>query len=59
MKKFICKHCQSANVKRDAFAMWDQEAQKWILESAYWDNAYCSECDGETTIVEIETEEAA
>ena len=53
MKKFICSHCKGNNVLRDAFAAWDESAQDWVLENVY-DYAYCPDCEGETTIKEIE-----
>ena len=50
MKTYVCKACGSDQVSRDAWASWDVHSQKWELESVF-DQAFCSECDGETTIV--------
>jgi hypothetical protein len=36
---------------RDAWAEWDDQAQKWELKSVF-DAAYCDDCNGECTIVE-------
>jgi hypothetical protein len=58
MKKFkmICRACGSENVLRDAFASWDYDNQRWALHNAF-DHAICEDCEGPTSIDEIETEE--
>lgn len=53
MIKIVCKHCGSDNVMRDAWATWNVELQEWELLNVY-DNAYCNECDGETSLKEVE-----
>lgn len=53
MKLMVCSHCQSPNVRRDAYAAWNTEAQTWELATVY-DAAYCTDCDGETSLEEIE-----
>ncbi len=50
-----CKHCGSRDVRRDADAKWNAEAQTWEL-CAVFDNATCDECGGETSLIEIELE---
>ncbi len=53
MKKYRlkCKVCGSTNIIKDAWAEWDEENQKWILSSVY-DHVYCTNCEGETKILE-------
>jgi len=46
-----CWTCGGTNVKRDAWAVWDEENQMWELE-AHFDHAICNDCDIETVIVE-------
>lgn len=46
-----CSFCQSVDVRRDAFAEWDQFEQVWIL-GAVFDQGYCETCDGEARLVE-------
>lgn len=48
-----CKHCNSTNVVRDAWAEWDIETQKWVLGSVF-DAAFCMDCDGESSLIEEE-----
>lgn len=49
----VCKQCGSEDVKHDAWAVWDTENQCWELD-AWFDKAYCSDCDGECTIIDKE-----
>ena len=46
-----CVACGGQNVMRDAWATWDAELQLWVLGSTF-DQAYCEDCDGETSIVD-------
>lgn len=48
---FRCSECGSRDVRIDAWAEWDILTQRWILSETY-DNAYCRDCEGETTLVE-------
>ena len=57
MEHPICKHCRSDNVGKDAIAHWDHEGQAWMI-AATFDDAYCNECGGETTLVWIKTDAA-
>jgi hypothetical protein len=52
----ICKHCRSDNVGRDAAAHWDKEEQAWMVATTF-DDAYCNECGGETTLIWIKKED--
>lgn len=51
----ICETCKGENVRQDAWAEWDTDAQKWVLAETF-DNAFCCDCEGETTIIEEEKE---
>lgn len=52
----VCEHCGSTYVKHDAWASWDIDAQRWTLDN-YYDNAFCEECDGETYVVTVPTDQ--
>lgn len=47
--KMTCSHCGSDNVLKDAWVSWNDDLQVWEVESTF-DNAFCRDCDGETTI---------
>ncbi len=51
--KIICNTCKSENVARDANAAWDVNLQQWVL-SAVFDQAFCNDCDSETTLEEVQ-----
>ena len=46
-----CRHCRGQDVRRDAFAEWDQIAQRWVLSSTF-DDGHCEDCGGEAALVE-------
>jgi rRNA maturation endonuclease Nob1 len=48
-KNFVCSHCGSEDVRRDAWAEWDVRSQKWHV-SAVFDHAFCESCGGETSL---------
>jgi hypothetical protein len=48
----VCAHCRGQNVMRDAWAVWDIDAQEWTLAGEPFDNAECEDCGGETKIEE-------
>ena len=50
---YYCKHCGSRNVFRDATAQWDVSAQAWVMVDVT-DHADCGDCDGKTTLQEVE-----
>jgi hypothetical protein len=50
---YVCKHCGSRNVYRDATAQWNVSAQAWEMVDVH-DHADCGDCDGETTLQEID-----
>jgi hypothetical protein len=51
--KMVCAHCGSDEVRADAYAQWDVEAQEWEVAQTFDKGAYCSKCDGETRIEEL------
>lgn len=50
----ICSRCHSRSVGRDAWAEWDVTQQAWILRGEPFDQAYCFDCEGETSLEEKE-----
>ena len=50
-RRMICKTCGSENVKKDAWAAWDEHKQEWVLDNIF-DYEHCETCEGETTIIE-------
>jgi len=41
-----CHRCGSKEVLRDAYAVWDNDLQDWVLHSTY-DDYRCDSCDEE------------
>ena len=50
--RMVCSHCGSENVKADAFASWEYDAQRWEVEQTFYKGGWCDDCDGETSIEE-------
>lgn len=50
--KIICSDCGSEDVRRDAFAEWDVETQKWTLGPVF-DQGFCDNCGQEVILAEI------
>ena len=46
-----CRHCESEDVYRDAYASWDIATQEWVLANVY-DDAYCNKCECDTKLDE-------
>jgi hypothetical protein len=44
-----CSACGSAEVMRDAWARWDDDAQDWAL-GAVFDAAFCEACEKDATL---------
>ena len=42
----VCRYCGSANVMRDAWAVWDVDTQTWQLGASF-DYSKCGDCDAE------------
>ena len=53
--KKVCGSCGSEDVWADANATWDVKTQQWTLLNVWDNNSWCEECDGETSIEEVET----
>jgi hypothetical protein len=52
--KMVCSKCGSDNVRLDAYAEWDVDAQEWALCSTM-DAAVCEgECEDECSLEEVE-----
>jgi hypothetical protein len=49
---FVCGHCGSDDVRRDAWAAWCPETQSWELEATF-DHAECGQCEGKTRLRRI------
>jgi hypothetical protein len=47
-----CRICGSDNVMRDAWAQWDENAQRWTLGSVF-DAAFCNHCEADTSLAEV------
>lgn len=48
-----CATCGGDQVMRDAWAVWDDRSEAWIL-GAVFDAGFCDACGGEVTIQEVE-----
>jgi hypothetical protein len=46
-----CSRCQSTDVMRDAWAVWDDDAQAWELGTVF-DAGHCDACEGDARLVE-------
>lgn len=53
--KKVCKYCNSTDVRKDAWAEWDEYNQEWVLSEIY-DNEFCNSCETDTKIKDIEIE---
>jgi hypothetical protein len=51
--KMVCRECGGTDVKRDAWAEWDEDLQEWVLSGDPFDAAQCDDCCGETGIDEV------
>lgn len=51
MKTFVCKHCGSDDIRRDAWVRWNPHHAAWEAAEIF-DHAHCHHCDGQTTLVE-------
>lgn len=54
--RMVCSYCGSEDVSKDAWADWDVDRQEWVLRTEF-DNAHCHNCDGETSLTELELTE--
>lgn len=49
----VCGTCGSDHVSRDAWADWDTGQQEWVL-GAVFDYGHCHQCEGESSLIEVE-----
>lgn len=54
--RIVCGWCGSADVRRDAWASWDEAAQAWVL-GAVFDDGWCCRCDAWRGLEEVEVAE--
>ena len=52
----ICGNCKSEEVRVDAWASWDVDAQEWVLHGVF-DASYCDECEEACDVDEVPIEE--
>ena len=53
--RIVCASCGSDEVMRDAWAVWDDVKQDWVL-GAVFDAGFCEKCEGEATLNEVPAE---
>ena len=53
-EKPVCATCGGDDVKADAYAAWDSDAQKWDVVDTYDKGAICEDCDGPCSLEWIE-----
>lgn len=51
-----CANCGGQNVMLDAWASWSVDRQEWELAQTF-DDAFCEDCEGETTVEDREQAE--
>jgi hypothetical protein len=49
--RIICGECGGTNVRRDAWAEWDERHQRWVLGSVF-DQGFCEDCGDERSLDE-------
>ena len=47
----VCGDCGGRNVRRDAWAEWDRDTQRWELAEIF-DYGHCHDCDEESRLEE-------
>ena len=51
---YVCKHCNTDNVRIEAWVIWDKEEQEFdiaeVLNEGY---NYCVDCDSDTKLIQI------
>ena len=52
-----CNKCGSTNLRKDAFAEWDNKTRDWVLHSVY-DFTVCDDCGEEDNWNMVSTEAA-
>lgn len=54
--QIVCGTCGSDDVRRDAWASWDDETQDWVLGEVF-DAGHCNRCEGESSLEEVPFDE--
>ncbi len=49
----VCETCGSFDIRRDAWAAYNEDTQQWELDATY-DDAFCIDCDAACDLLEIE-----
>jgi hypothetical protein len=49
--KMACSSCNSTDVRKDAYAEWDDNTQAWVMCAVY-DNNWCVQCGAEQSLIE-------
>lgn len=53
-EKPVCATCGGDDVKADAYAAWDQKAQRWEVVDTFDKGASCEDCGGECRLEWVE-----
>ena len=48
-KRLSCATCGSLDIRKDAWATWNEVTQTWELDN-WFDYTWCCDCEGETTV---------
>lgn len=51
--KIVCRDCGSDDVRRDAWAEWDEDLEEWTLGTVF-DAGHCENCEGDASLEEVE-----
>ena len=52
----VCKYCNSPNISIQANTEWNTDLQDHVITDLYDDKCYCTVCEGEQRVLEIELE---
>jgi hypothetical protein len=53
-EKPVCRECGSDDVRADAYAVWNVEAQEWEVSATFDKGSVCEKCGGECSLKWIE-----
>lgn len=45
-----CSECHGTNIRKDAYAEWDNDKQEWVLFNTFDKPNWCENCEGECSI---------
>jgi len=48
-EKPVCTKCGGDSIKRDAWAVWNEEEQDWEISSTY-DDMWCDDCEDTASV---------